>query len=265
MAKDKTIANFHTRNYISTVFEKRLREEGFTCPDDKLLCWYRIKNNCVVNSIIFFSSWPNVPVWLEIGYGIHPLFAKPVYTPSVYFSSRPRDEERFQEQAIVENCSFGETGYKKYSNDIFVLAPGRDGRGSYTFDGVILPQMESVRTVDQAYEFHKRRRLNCATADSQGSEYKLRELSCTFVDMAIFSDDTEVYPDCKKNTIDAINLYERFCSRFPNNAAYRNELQHWNMIQAALFDGGRREYLSFLKQQENTNISYLKNKLHVPF
>lgn len=33
----KNLRNLHARRYIQEVFATRLRDEGFVCPDDKLL------------------------------------------------------------------------------------------------------------------------------------------------------------------------------------------------------------------------------------
>ena len=60
--------NLHTKRYVQAVFGKRLQDEGFTCPNDKLLCLYRVKHDKIVNSIVFFSPWANMPVMLWIGY-----------------------------------------------------------------------------------------------------------------------------------------------------------------------------------------------------
>jgi len=43
MAK-KHIANLHAKNYVDAVFAQSLLDDGFVCPDDKSLCWYRVTN-----------------------------------------------------------------------------------------------------------------------------------------------------------------------------------------------------------------------------
>ena len=57
MAKNKTEINIHARKYIAAVFENRLREEGFSCPNEKLLCWYRIRKGELLDTVIFCSNW----------------------------------------------------------------------------------------------------------------------------------------------------------------------------------------------------------------
>ena len=65
MASNKTLLNIHAKKYIQAVFEERLREEGFRCPDEKLLCWYRMRSDVLYDTIVFRSSWPNVPLNIE--------------------------------------------------------------------------------------------------------------------------------------------------------------------------------------------------------
>ena len=128
MGKNKV--NLYAKKYIDTVFAQRLLDSGFVSPDDQHLCWYRIKENGLVNSIIFFSRWRNIPVHLEVGFGIHTLFHRPVYTRTIDYTQRPQFvNELFYEKMLVEDCPVNEMRYMPYSGDIPIIAPGREGRG----------------------------------------------------------------------------------------------------------------------------------------
>ncbi len=59
MAQNKAMANTHAKRYIESVFEQRLREEGFVCSNDKFLCWYRVKNGEILNFITMHSVVSN--------------------------------------------------------------------------------------------------------------------------------------------------------------------------------------------------------------
>lgn len=231
------------------------------CPDDKLLCWYRIQNQELVNSIVFFTHWSNMPVMLCIGYGIHPLFEEPVYTPSAHFTKRPiEDQERFQEQSIVEDHPINAMAYCPFSQDIEVYAPMHDGRGIYTLDGIILPQMDRIQTVRGAYLHHKEAR----TANAKRCKWKVDGFgmtSRTFLDMAIFTDDQDAYPACTARAADAVGLYEALCQKKPNSREYQEELQRWQQIQAALQDGGRDPYLTVLEARKEANLRAMKKKM----
>ena len=83
MIKNKTEINIHARKYIAAVFEQRLREEGFTCPNEKLLCWYRIRNEELLDTVIFCSNWSNLPLTMDIYYEVSLFFARPLYIQNV--------------------------------------------------------------------------------------------------------------------------------------------------------------------------------------
>lgn len=257
MAMGKTELNIHAKRYVQSVFEKRLREEGFVCPDEKLLCWYRLHNGEIVNSIVFFSVWSNMPLMLSVGYGIHPLFQKPVYTGSVNFPKRPIEAEHFLQQPLVENRPINAMGYIRYAEDIQVMAPGCDGKGIYTFDEILLPQMNSVDSVETCYLRHKNNRLNYKNDDPAT---KFASISDIFVDEAIWVDDTQAYPYCIHRTINLIERYQQYCKDNPGNTSYQTALHNWELRKSALVDGTRRAYLRVLEKRKQENLAYMKKK-----
>lgn len=260
MASKKQLANFHARSYVQAVFEQRLREEGFTCPDDRLLCWYRVKNKEIVNSIVFWSPWATMPLRLEVGYGIHPLFIKPAYTASVSYSNRPHEAERFREQHLVENCPLENMRYMPFESEIQVIAPGHEGRGIYTFEGILLPRMDSVKTIEDCYQLHKCQRLSWKYEDKA---IKFATVADTFIDEAIFLEDTEVYPYCMTSVEKHIAAYKKQCELKPEKKEYRLGLMAWMQRREALCDGSRVEYLRILESNKAQNIDYLKRKLGI--
>lgn len=262
MANNKKLIQHHAKKYIEDVFESRLREEGFSCPNDRYLCWYRVNGGEIVNALVFFSCWSNIPVMLEIGYGIHPLFQRPAYTTNVNYPKRPIDNELFREQPLVEDVPIGAMGYIRYAEDIQVMAPGHGGKGIYTFDGIILPQMDSVHTIEECYLLHKQNLLNSAYDDLAA---KFSGLSSVFIDEAIYVDDAEVYPFCKQQVTKMIALFQKQCANYPSNKDYLIALHSWEQRRAALFDGSREEYLSILGNRKNENTKYLKTKLGITF
>lgn len=259
MKNSKQLRNEHAKRYIQAVFERRLKEEGFVCPDEKLLCWYRVKNREIVHTLIFFSLWSNIPLSVCIGYGIHPLFNKPIFHQGIDFPKRPiNNDECFCEQSIIENYPVNAMRYCQYAENIAVYAPEHSGRGLYTFDGVLLPAMDSACSVRTAYEYHKHRRSTRRLA-SLGNE--LGVLSRSFIDMALYLDDREVYPLCRARIPEAVCMYKKLCAKFPGNTEYRQSLADWEQLHTAFFDCGRDEYLAVLEERKNENIAYLKNTL----
>ena len=53
MKNNKKILKQYARQYIAEVYEPALREAGFVCPNDDLLCWYRLQSDEIVNSFTF--------------------------------------------------------------------------------------------------------------------------------------------------------------------------------------------------------------------
>ena len=263
MAKNKTVINIHARNYIAAVFEKRLREEGFTCPNDKLLCWYRVQGNQILNSIIFFSPWSNLPLMMEIGYGIHPLFSEPVFTNSVHFTKRPSCDDCFLEEPIIENAPINSMGYSIYSPEILVDAPGHPGKGIYTLDQIILPKMAQVHSVEDAYVFHKKRRQDSCVPPVYDPQNPLGSMSKCFIDMALYSGDSELYPYLMTVVNRKAVWYRQQAGQNPNKKELAKQADEWEALLTAFTDEGRRKYLEHLCMCKAKNIQYLKKKLGV--
>ena len=150
--KNKKTRNDYAKKYIQAVFADRLRMEGFICPDDKLLCWYRIVNKSLIQSIYFFSRWPNIPLMMEIAYGVYPLFVTPFFFGDVHVSV-PINDERFIPMRIIEPGS--KQSYALFADDVLVYAPCSGTRGLYTLEQLILTQLNEVQTIEQCYCFHQ--------------------------------------------------------------------------------------------------------------
>ncbi len=268
MAKNKTLMNIHAQKYIEQVFADRLREEGFFCPNDKYLCWYKVIDEQVVHSIVFFTRWSAMPMILEIGYGCYPLFQKPVYTPSVYFDKRPLNTHTFHEQLLKEENPPGEIQvYRRYSEDILVDAPPQDGKGIYTLDKIILPQMKGIKTVEDCYRFHKRQcesilKLNFGEDDLSTLPLYFEDypnmLQPTFIDEALYFEDTQFYPPAIMKAEKMIERRKDTLLDKPNDVKAQKELQEWELRISALEDGDHNAYLEILEKRRLANIAYLK-------
>ena len=261
MQKHKTIINIHAKHYITDVFEKRLHEEGFVCPDDKLLCWYRMHGENIVNSLIFFSPWSNLPLMMFVGYGIHPLFSEPVISRNVHFTKRPIYDDRFIEQGIVENVPINSMGYSMYSPDIAVAAPSHAGKGIYTLDGIILPNMEKIQSIEDAYRFHKDRRLSYEKTHLQKINGSCVPLSKCFIDMALYLGDEAVYSDCAKQAAKYTQWYSDAVQTHPTNRELAKLLKEWAEVDAVFTKGNTEEYRSVLHKREQVNAALLRRRL----
>lgn len=257
MMNAKALATKHATGYIASVFADSLREAGFVCPNDDLLCWYRKRSDEIINSIIFRSRWSQLPLFLEIDYGIVPAFVLPVQIKSVVSNDCP-DQELFTMCPIVEDCPNGGTK-RFFSENVEVLAPIQAGRGLYTLEELLIPSMDRVQTIEEAYAFHKERRLNCLMADDR-PEYRFGELTKTFIDMALWVDDSEMYALAALWANRQTDLYETLVAKFPLRQQYALELKAWKQLQEVLDHNGRDHYVAELAQRMQRNTEILRKR-----
>ena len=258
MAANKTLINIHTKRYVQEIFEARLREEGFVCPDDKYLCWYRVKNKEVLNSIVFCSSWSQMPLFLDIGYEFAPLFTDPIYIKNVNFNSSTHiRHDCFQRKAILEAGSIEAANLAPFSPDIQVNAPRHAGRGIYTFNEVLLPMFEQAVSVRDCYSIHKQYHLDM---NARYGDTLFKVASREFIDEAVYLDDTEVYPYCRARIERALKMYKHLVEKKPDNQQLQDILKHWEQLHAALFDGAREEYLGILEMRKKKITAKLRKK-----
>lgn len=244
--KNKQIRNMHAKCYIEAVFADRLRAEGFVCPDDKLLCWYRVVNGEVIHSVCFFSRWSNLPLMMEIAYGMYPLFLHPFRFSDVHTSKRP-DDERFYSVTIMEEGP--QHHYAPYTEEILVYAPKADGRGLYTLEQVILPQMNAVQSLEQCYRFHR----------EKIAKFPIR-MTRTTIDEAIWLNDTGAYPDCMQALDQMIPIYQRGCERQPTNMEEKEALLQLQQQKHAIEEDAREEYLATLDRRVKKTTALLDKK-----
>lgn len=245
-ANGKNTRNGHAKRYIQAVFADRLCEEGFICPDDKLLCWYRLSSNEIVNAIYFFSRWPNLPLMLEIGYGIHPLFVKPFSTSDVYISNVPNDERFFTTSIGNSN---GKKHYAPFSTDVLVYAPQADGKGIDTLDREILPNMNSITTIEQCYLFHRR--------NFQSPTFGMSSL---MIDEAIIINDSAIIENAKRNADKMHSYFFTQCDKYPNKKVYRDKLLHAKLQIAALTGESREAFLATAEKSAAKNLRQLQKQ-----
>lgn len=248
--------NAHAKRFVQEVFADLLLAEGFTCPDDKLLCWYRAVNKEIVNSICFYTPWSNLPLMISIGYGIHPLFTLPARIPGVYAPNRPTDPEIFHHQPLVPNPDAGHCNMRVYHSDTQVYAP-EGGDGIHTLHGVLLPLMDSVRTIGDCYRIHMQHYLSQTLVPA---EARLNAVSITFMDEAVCCNDTDVFPRLTPRLEQLIRFYEAQCTQHPADKALCSTLRHMMSLKQALYDGKREEHLAYLQHLKAANILQLKKK-----
>lgn len=252
----------HASNYVQEVFANRLEQEGFKNVDGHNICWYRVKNPDVINTITFFSQQNRLPLMLRIGCGIHPLFAEPHFSRNVYIASPEFDKERFTITPIVEVRPEEPMCYKPFSQEAWVYVPGRDGRGIYTFDQILLPQMDNIHTIEDCYRFHKETYLSFVFRDAKD---RFNSMSQTFIDEVIYVDDVEMYPICLEKMARSIAVLEN--ARVRNTASPKDItlLDCLLVQQRTILENDRKAYMLLLEQRKKKNVDRLQKKFGISF
>ena len=256
MKKSKSDITSYTTEYIHEVFEVRLCEEGFVCPDDKLLCWYRLKGDEVFDSVIFRAQWPNLPLMIEILYESSPLFFAPLRIPNVQHndSTHMRLDCRYH-TANLESGSLNAANFALFAPQIPVMAPAYGGRGVYSFDEVILPKLNRIRSIEDCYAWHKEEYIKTITAFTPMDKTMwYMSSSREFVAEAVLQQDTDIYPNLCRRVEKAIGMYERLATRKPSDGELATILEEWKILEVVLFDGDRETFLKSIEQRNRHTI-----------
>lgn len=244
----------HMRNYVQAVFAERLKQEGFQNPENRSISWYRVKNSDIINTITFFSRWNKLPLMPQIGYGIHPLFAEPIYSRNAFLPDPWLDNERFAMQPLVEENPDYPMEYVPYGPNAWVYAPGRDGRGIYTLEKILLPQMDAIHSIADCYEYHKARYLS---KTFYTYEDRFNSMSTTFIDEVIYVDDREIYPLCAKKLECSIRILQEV-GKDTLSKKDRDMLNTMLLQRQTILEHDRETYLTVLRQKKAKNIARIQ-------
>lgn len=246
MASSKKMRNTHAQRYIKAVFSELLEQEGFVAADEKLLCWYRIVNNELLHTVCFYSRWANMPLMVSIAYGILPLFYRPYHSTDIYTPRYPIGTGFYHEVIRESNNT---QHFAPYAEDVQVFAPIDEGRGIHTLSDIILPRMNSIQTVEQAYSLHRETYSN-----------PICDLSPQIIDEAIYLNDTSTFEEAKQAVSKWIEKYEKWSRERPTCKENKDVLQSLLLKKEALFDGQREAFLSFLNSQKVKTVEMLRKK-----
>ena len=252
MKNNKKILKQYARQYIAEVYEPALREAGFVCPNDDLLCWYRLQSAEIVNSFTFYTSWSCLPVLLSLEYGIVPLFEMPFHIQGIVYNKWPDD-------VLLTNPVPGRI---EGSKTIFIEGiPAQVSSGSRILE-VLLPEMDRIHTIEEAYQYHKNRLLHerMEFYNSGSHHGKYGPLSRTMINMALWVDDKEMYPYAVRTVDKKVDYYETICKERPDKTEYLKELEAWKRLQKVLRDGTRDDYIAELTRRMEKNTRLVKER-----
>ena len=222
VSKSELMTQYATR-YIHEVFEERLKEEGFVCPDDTLLCWYRMVGDKVYQQICFLTKWKTIiPVHLYINYGSFPTHMIPYYSRKPFEPTHYIPAFNFLRIAPWQEKPYCTIG--RYSDEAKVYVPITGGKGIYTFNEEILPKLNKVHNEEDAYEYHK-----WLTGYRDGiTELNHTNVPWAFMEEAIFYGDTE--------------LFQHFLKVIPKWISYFQSSLEDTMFQGKRFARARKSF-----------------------
>lgn len=252
----------YAQRYIQEVMADRLKQAGFVSRKGECINWYRIVNDEVIQTVYFRTSNKFVPVWLEIGYGAHPIFIPPLVHKGPYLSGNPVYEQYYDRIPELTPDSTGRTSRRsmiiKESNsvysepDVMVLCPADEYKGRDILDRV-LQMLEPLQSSRSCYEAHKIWR------EKEIENGMFLTMSPYFVDEVIYWDDSSLLPYCRNyisSMIKFLESAEKTGKLFYKSDAER--LGQLRILKDYVEPYRREEYLHILKEREEIILALLK-------
>lgn len=254
----------HAQRFMREVMADRLREEGFVSYKGEDIHWYRLINNNVLQALYFVTrSTALQGNFIDICYGVHPLFITPFFQKSPYMCAMPGIEQMYN---IVPELVPGSTPYgihrlMVYGScnapyripDIMISCPKDKNNGLDVLE-LVFPTLDKVQTPYACYEMHKRIRTE------EWADYGFRANPASyFVDEVLFWEDKEFCEICRNFVNDYIPSLQRakeIGRYFPK--IYSVELDNLLRQQRVFESGCRDEHLQFLKEREQKNFKLLE-------
>lgn len=129
------------------IYEKKLIDAGFISYNNEGLSWYKVINGCILQSVYLHSPFSGAPLFMEEGYGCHPLFI-PAPIPRKVLGESYEDETMLRVRK--------EPRYRTYEGTQ-VMCRNTEERGAEVLDTDVFPVFRKVRTEEDAYRLHKER------------------------------------------------------------------------------------------------------------
>lgn len=215
---------------------------------------YMSKND--IDTIVFRTSRPNLPLTLTLLYETIPLFTKPLYTCNVNYCLGWKNRhdcfltcfnhEKDGNEIITNSI---------YSDSIWVYAPVRGTRGLAPLTETILPYFSKIQTIRDCYLAHKEYHLGT------DPKHRYSGMSSEFIDEVLYVADKEVFPYCLPRIEQRIKTVQNQLDMKPNNRELGDMMLHWRQLHFAFTDGTIDEYKMLLEQRKQANCVYLAKVL----
>ena len=245
------ILHDHAQQFIRETMAEQLRSKGFRSKDGHDIHWYRLVNGEVLHTVYFYTQSVELPTFLGIGYGLHPLFLTPEFPTSPYMRNLPGKEILRPQYVLMKqvNRAF-------YSSNAMISCPDDELFGVDILEKVF-PVLDSTTTRLDCYQIHKQWRAAAIHNDVW------TDMTAHFVDEVIFWDDQELYPYCKRYISARKLLLKRALEKHPKSKRFQSELDYLEILEDVIVNGLRDNHLRLLKKREQETVRMLEKHVGI--
>ena len=181
------IVKEHIQRFVRAVYADVLRQNGFVSYGGEDLSWYRVSDNEVMHSVYFYTTRLSIPIFLDMAYGIHPLYQEAPLPVKPYVSMLPGASQEIARESTL--------GFPNgvYRDDILVNCSYDDFGLNHLLD--IFHKFNHASDLKNCYQTHR--------AFYEENEI-LHNMSVTLIAEAIYFNDTELYPLCLNRINDLV-------------------------------------------------------------
>lgn len=231
--------------YATEIFSQKLRDFGLESYNGENLCWYRVLDHSIVQSVCFVSTF-KMPFLVDVVYGLHPFYV-PVPIPRKHYI--PPHKLEFDETTILLRKV--QVGLKKCFPGTTINCLLTPERGAEWLDIEVFPLFRKYQTEEAVYEYWK----NVYFGSSEAPD-----CTHTFMDMVIYQNDVPLFSAC----------YEQWKEDFDNLLSYpkmpRTLQPAFDSLKAKfeVFQTGNREpYLPLLEKKREKFVREIRAKLGI--
>ena len=232
------------------IYEKKLINEGFISYNNEGLSWYKVINGCILQSVYLHSPFSGAPLFMEEGYGCHPLFI-PAPIPRKVLGESYEDETMLRVRK--------ELRYRTYEGTQ-VMCRNTVERGAEVLDTDVFPVFRKVRTEEDAYKLHRERCMETIAWYNRRSPGEPLQIigSEWLADEAIYFDDNEM----QRMMIDQL-IYQRECMKSGDMMSTPTKREWYQKRIEAIQDGAREPFLMMLEARKKRFIRDLERKVGI--
>ena len=200
------------KEFISKYYADALRSAGFVSYKDEGFHWYKLKNDLLYKVHLPISS-PASPLFLEVGYGVVPLFTWEFIAPVVSYADWPLQMHSLYDHYIslwtnwgydIAKQTLGTLPRKSYfvpgisyhlPNGVLIDHLRSPRCGAEALEEAIFPIFEKLQSVEDVYCWNKESKLFLTESSYNTFKYDITYcLSFAFADQCLYLRDTQMYP-----------------------------------------------------------------------